>query len=1054
VKKIVKLVVIALFLFCFFAPSFQTSAAAVYEVYIENTEGNNLTLSAGNYKEAYAFALEKEKEDQNNNVVIYADGKVVYATYALVNFRTKASSGVTTNYTIEFNGKSGYTNGYYGADAAFLGTNEDGTQVRFMQAGVIGWVNANEVEILNMNSDSYQSLYTSVYSMIYTDTWELRHYVALDVRNYKSVSQMILGQERPEGMANKTNYLSYDGHYFYPENLEGYRAMMRDYKNGVRTSSINPNNPYYNYYQFLSHRSISNYTSAQIKQNLSMYTSKPTSFPVSAGQSQLFGEEISFIQYQNEFGANAIMMLGTAKNESGNGTSNIAVNKNNLFGHSAFDSSPGASANGYVSVAQSIYAHAKRFISETYLDPCDSYTVNGNGTSDKCHNGKYYGGNLGDKSSGMNVKYASDPYWGEKAAANYYSFDKHYGLQDYGKYSIGIKTTADSYPVKAEPNNNSVTLYMTGKSNNYAITVLESVVGEEINGNNIWYKIQSDPTLNQTRTGILQDQGAYNFEQNIAYIHSSYINFLRKGKDFKSRYTIQFNPNGGKFTDNITSTKSLTIEEYVIPEINEPIRDGYIFKGWDKEIVGATENTTYTAIWEATVSYNVTFDANGGKFTDGSTTKTVKVDKDQIPIFSLTPSKEGYIFIGWDRKFEATTANTTYMAVYTEIEMYEITFDANGGEFVDQTSTKKVLTEKGKKPVISMEPNKENAIFVGWDEEITVATKNTTYKAKYKNILDADDLEELKLNDSFFYLDSIQSKNGKLHVKGFQTIEGIDNNLNIGIQYLIVLIDLENPEKIYIKNARRIKDVQERPFPSYGLSNKDYSYAWFELETDFDGVSDGNYIAGVMAYTNHEYSVSILNNKMFAPQATNYTGKKEVIIRNIYYDNLQPVEFVVRSNKIADRTTNTYTYNQFDQFFELDFTSNNLLHIKGYTYSYGMDLKSSANVKRNIIFENIETFEKTVFSLNAVKGAYDPALPESDSLSKTLAWYDGNIDISKLEKGVYYIYLSTASNISDVSELKDLFNQDLSGKSKIINGKRFDFITIGARGNIVVLSVS
>ena len=370
-KKCLNAFLTVLVLFCFFAPSFHTSAATVYEVYIENASGNNLVLSAGNYKEAYAFALGKEKEDQNNNVVIYADGRLVYATYALVNFRTKASSGETTNYTIEFNGKKGYTNGYYGADAAFLGTNEDGTQVRFMQAGVIGWVNANEVEVLNMNSSTYASLYTSVYSMIYTDTWELRHYVMLNVRNYNSVAQLILGQERPVGMAVKTNYLSYDGHYFYPENLEGFRTMVRDYKAGVRTNSINPNDPYYNYYQFLSHRSISNYTSAQIKQDLSAYTSKPTSYPVLAGQSQLFGEETSFIQYQNEFGANAIMMFGTAKNESGNGTSNIAVNTNNLFGHSAFDSAPGSSANRYASVSQSIYVHAKNFISEGYLDPCD-----------------------------------------------------------------------------------------------------------------------------------------------------------------------------------------------------------------------------------------------------------------------------------------------------------------------------------------------------------------------------------------------------------------------------------------------------------------------------------------------------------------------------------------------------------------------------------------------------------------------------------------------------------------------------------------------------------
>ncbi|MCI9234241.1 MAG: hypothetical protein HFH08_06620 [Bacilli bacterium] len=678
-KKIIYLFSVALLLFCFFAPSFHTSAAAVYEVYVENASGNNLVLSAGNYKDAYILALEKEKEDPNNNVVIYADGRVAYATYALVNFRTKASLGVTTNYTIEFNGRQGYTNGYYGADAAFLGTNEDGTQVRFMQAGVIGWVNASEVEVLNMNSSTYTSFFTSVYSMIYTDAWELRHYIALNVREYGSVGTVILGQERPHGMADKTNYLSYDGHYFYPDSLEGYRAMMRDYKNGVRTSSINPNNPYYNYYQFLSHRSISNYTGAQIKQDFSAYTSKPTSHPVTVGQSQLFGEETSFIQYQNEFGANAIMMLGTAKNESSNGTSNIAVNKNNLFGHSAYDSAPGASADGYVSVSQSIFAHAKKFISEGYLDPCDGYTVNGNGTSSKCHTGRYYGGNLGDKSSGMNVKYASDPYWGEKAAQNYYYFDKKYSLQDYGKYSIGIKTSNESFPIKAVPTNDSVTLYTTGNSTSYAVTILGTVTGSEINGNNIWYKIQSDPTLNSTKTGIVQDQGEYNFDHNIAYIHSSYIGFVRAGKNEKNRYTVRFNPNGGKFTDNITSTKSLTVEEYVIPEINTPSREGYIFKGWDKEIVAATENVTYNAVWEPIIKTHViTFDAGKGHFIDQTKTKKLEVNIGELPAPEI-PTLEGYTFIGWSPSLTVATKDTTYVAQYEKND--EIQYIETEGEF-------------------------------------------------------------------------------------------------------------------------------------------------------------------------------------------------------------------------------------------------------------------------------------------------------------------------------------------------------------------------------------
>ena len=48
-----------------------------------------------------------------------------------------------------------------------------------------------------------------------------------------------------------------------------------------------------------------------------------------------------FIQYQNEFGANALLMYATAANESGWGTSSFAINRNNLFGHQAYDSSTG-----------------------------------------------------------------------------------------------------------------------------------------------------------------------------------------------------------------------------------------------------------------------------------------------------------------------------------------------------------------------------------------------------------------------------------------------------------------------------------------------------------------------------------------------------------------------------------------------------------------------------------------------------------------------------------------------------------------------------------------
>ena len=39
----------------------------------------------------------------------------------------------------------------------------------------------------------------------------------------------------------------------------------------------------------------------------------------------------------------------------------------------------------------------------------------------------------------MNVKYATDPYWGEKAASNAFNNDKKFGSQDFKSNTIGVK---------------------------------------------------------------------------------------------------------------------------------------------------------------------------------------------------------------------------------------------------------------------------------------------------------------------------------------------------------------------------------------------------------------------------------------------------------------------------------------------------------------------------------------------------------------------------------------------------------------------------------------
>ena len=61
-------------------------------------------------------------------------------------------------------------------------------------------------------------------------------------------------------MTKGKEYYSYDGHYFY----ENYNTMITDYKNNVRTNSVNPSTPYYNYFQYLPMRSKTNYTAQEL----------------------------------------------------------------------------------------------------------------------------------------------------------------------------------------------------------------------------------------------------------------------------------------------------------------------------------------------------------------------------------------------------------------------------------------------------------------------------------------------------------------------------------------------------------------------------------------------------------------------------------------------------------------------------------------------------------------------------------------------------------------------------------------------------------------------
>ena len=428
---------------------------------------------SGNLNTYNIDELEQEVSDAMMSSLAVIDEKAI--AYGVVNFRVKASASEITTYTNCENGQQGYINGYSMSDGAFLGY-ENG-KVKFKAAGVTGLVEPSEVGIIDYDSAKTVSCYK-------TSNGGLYHYVANIITNSDSYYSINYVGNPPNYLSNNTTYYSYDGHYFYTS----YNKMIDDYKNGVYSNSINSNNPYYNYFQYLPARSKTSLTASQFDQ----YTNQM----VSSGKLLNIGS--SLISNQNTYGVNALIMYANAALESGWGQSQIAINRNNLFGHGAVDSNPYYGANGYASVDDCIKYHAKMFISEGYCDPKD-------------YSGRYYGSHLGDKESGINVKYASDPYWGEKIAHICWSVQNGLDVNEVNKYTLGIANGNVAFYTNPDSN----LLFNSGNFSSYPIILLSKSNG--------YYKVQSDPTLNENRTSITQDKGEYNFDRYYAFINANSV---------------------------------------------------------------------------------------------------------------------------------------------------------------------------------------------------------------------------------------------------------------------------------------------------------------------------------------------------------------------------------------------------------------------------------------------------------------------------------------------------------------------------------------------------
>lgn len=412
------------------------------------------------------------------------------ASYAnhIVRFKTYAELGDTITYTEIDTGRDGYIGSNYSNDAAYISTNSDGSVICKL-GGVVMKVPGNCVKSIVPYTDGNVSYY-------YVNEGKLFHYYSYISGSTVKMAVTRVGY-KPGYLSNNAKYYSYDGHYFY----SSFASMITDYKNyssNSHANAINKNEPYYNYYQYLSLRSKTAFSASELNSRTQSYCGSQYSSSKMNNQGQ------TYINNQNIYGINAALMYGVSFNESAGGTSSIAKNKNNIFGLNAVDSSPSQSANYFRDVNQCIKEFAYDWMSTGYL----------NGTS-----WKYRGPHLGDKHSGINVKYASDPYWGEKAAAQSYYIADTTG-KDYGSYKIGISSSTELSLYKEA--NTSARIYTSGVSGSGKKGYLYDYPVLILGTSGSFYKVQSDMPLKADRSAR-NVTATYDYNRDYVYAETKYI---------------------------------------------------------------------------------------------------------------------------------------------------------------------------------------------------------------------------------------------------------------------------------------------------------------------------------------------------------------------------------------------------------------------------------------------------------------------------------------------------------------------------------------------------
>ena len=919
-------------------------------------------------------------ERKNNNT------KIINAKYALVDLTSRGNS--VTYYYPNANGGSSdaymVTSSQTGAvEGAFLDFNPNSRRAKVKIAGYTGWVNEDAYNIVPI---------VWVYSIGYykgTNN-EFKHIFARDITTTSSGGYGIVISKIPEGLSNGKVYFSYDGHYFYTNQY----TMIGDYKSGNNNNAVNKNNPYYNYYQYLPNHSKTNYSATNINQYIRNglgynYTVFGNTLDIKGNFdtdqiSKLYGMGTYFIHGQEQYGANAILSLGLNRNESGDGRSKISVLKNNGFGQGAVDSSPFGSAYGFLTYQGGIYNHAQHFVGDMYENPNHSY---------------YHGGHFGNKSGGWNIKYASDPFWGEKAASYYYRFDRYYGFQDYNFYQLAINTRATN--VYSSPNTTSKIIYSI-KNEEIPVIIEEELTGTTVDGNNKWYKIVSDKNINSNKNPYGTYAEKFDWDNSYAYVPAAYFKkintpvsgiksindiYPHQGND----YSYNFYNDGNTLTPKVAKTNRDTSYYY----------DGALTEATGKKVLA----NKYVMVYDRAIDKN-------GKVVSYQITSNYKYDQKEwvsandITIVGGKYGKQTVDPTGYSSNvFSGTGSGNIISGIYDGAYIPVLEEVTVGGKVYLKVPVS--LDSNNNSYGYTLKTDDDARIEIFNDYEVVVNDKpiinasNKTIKEgtsiDLKTLATATDKEDGNLTNKIIVEGTINNK-----VPGKYTITyKVTDSANQTTTKQIVIEVIKDEEPVIT-----VSDITIKEATSYNLLN---------------GVSATDKEDG-----NLTDKVTIQNNNV----DFNKPGKYQVTYKVV--DSYNHIVTKTINVTVVSKDTIIETRVERDGEFYLDGlsydNSSKKYQLSGYLIIKGINNKTTSDIKYQLVLKDKNSDKKYYFDVTRWTKDTPFDIGTQNGFDYNGAWFKGYIDFNKENlEGDYDLYMK-ASTDSDYTEqlLTNVFNRNIT----------------------------